>query len=301
MLDRKLPPPVKDALRPLYQRVMSRLPAHAHVAIDYFRAHGRLPKLRPPETFNEKVTWRKLYDRDDRLPALVDKVRSKDIIAAQYGPQFIIPTLAVYENAAEIDFDRLEPPYVVKPNHSSGMNLFVLDHNFDPTAIRRKAARFLRTDFAASTEDWAYSCVRRKLLVERYMTAAEGYLIDYKFHVFGGRVSAVEVVHDRHHNYGAYFCDRDYKLLNVHLRGCPIYPGEVKRPKTFPEMLVLAESIGRDFSYVRVDVYEIEGQVKFGELTFYPGSGYDGFDPPEWDLIFGKQWDLNFQPANQDD
>jgi TupA-like ATPgrasp len=283
---------IRQAIKPLYWRIMNLAPDRVHVMIDYFRAHGRLPNLRHPETFNEKVLWRKLYDRDDRLPALVDKVRCKEIIGARYGHHYAIPTLAVFESADEINFDALQPPYVIKANHASEMNLFILTNQFDRKAVRRKAAKFLRADFAARTEDWAYSRVDRKLIAEPYMVTPEGYLTDYKFHVFGDRTFAVEVIHDRFRNYGGYWCDRDYNHLNIKLYNYPAYQGNVRPPETFREMLALAEAIGHNFSYVRVDLYEFNRQVKFGELTFYSGGGYDRFDPPEWDLSFGQQWDL---------
>ena len=182
--------------------------------------------------------------------------------------------------------------HVIKANHASAMNLFVLNNGFDRKKTRRMAAQFLRTNFASRTEEWAYFHVQRKLFAEPYIVTPEGVLIDYKFHVFGGTVFAIEVVHDRFGNYGAYFCNRDYTLLHVKLRGYAPYGGPIKAPARLGEMLGLAEAIGAEFSYVRVDLYEIDQEMKFGELTFYPGAGYDGFEPPEWDLTFGQQWAL---------
>ena len=282
---------IKNAFRPLYWQVMSLLPMRARVSMDYFRAHGRWPNLRQPETYTEKMLWRKLYDRDDRLPDLVDKVRCKEFIATHYGAQFVIPSLAVYEKADEIDFDALIPPYIIKANHGSDMNIFLLNSGFNREMVRSRAAKFLRTDFASHSGDWAYSRVGRKLLVEPYV-APGGYMIDYKFHVFGGKVFAVHVVHDRLRNYRSFICDRNYKVLDVMLRGRLPYRGEIKTPKMFGEMVDLAERIGRAFTHVRVDLYEVHAQVKVGELTFYSGGGYDLFVPAEWDVVFGQQWDL---------
>lgn len=271
-------------------------PPHVQVGIDFFRAHGRFPNLTTPQTFNEKIAWRKLFDFDPRLPPLVDKIKSKEFIRGRYGSDLVIPTIAIFDTAEEIDFDRLQRPYVIKANHGSSMNLFVRDTKIDKTTLRRKAATFLTTDFSEIFQEWAYSKVDRKLFAEPLLATPAGYLTDYKFHVFGGKVLAIEVVHDRYGNYGAYFCDRQFNYMNVRLKGYPSYKGTRIPPSRLKEMIELSEALGAEFTYVRVDLYEIDQNIKFGEFTFYPGAGHDPFDPPEWDLAFGRQWTLPVQP-----
>jgi hypothetical protein len=277
---------------------MSLLPARLNVVIGHMQAHYRLPNLKNPQTFNEKIIWRKLYDRDSRLPDLVDKIKVKDHIASQYGADLIIPTLAVFDTVEAMDFSKpplSQPPYVIKVNHSSSMNIFVPDHKdgFDPEAIKKKLRAYLKFDHAALAQEWAYANVQRRIFVEPFLTMPEGYLPDYRFHVFAGKIYAIETIVDI---FGDDRCenmyDTNWNLLDVVHGNYPKYEKPLPRPTQLEEMVKLAETIGREFSYVRVDLYELNGAIKFGELTFYPGAGHEVFNPREWDHKFGQQWNL---------
>jgi hypothetical protein len=291
----------KAAIKPAYQKVMDILPPRWHVIAEYFRVYRRLPNLDNPRTFSEKIMWRKLYDRDPRLPPLVDKIRVKEIMAARFGADFVIPTLAVFDTADALDFSKApldKPPYVLKANHGSSMNIIVKSRaDIDPPALKKKLAKYLKFDHAAVAEEWAYAPVPRKIFAETFIEMPGGDLPDYKFHVFSGRVYAIEAIVDRFRNYGVGFYSRDWKRLDMAYAGnrYPPYKGELKPPKHLAGMIARAEDIGRDFSYVRVDLYEIGGQIKLGELTFYPSAGHDPFEPIEWDARFGDQWRLNTQ------
>jgi hypothetical protein len=150
----------------------------------------------------------------------------------------------------------------------------------------------LKIDYGDDKLEWAYSQVPRKILVEPYFETPEGHTIpDYKFHVFGGVVYAIQMVIDRFKSYRINFYDRDWKLLDIrHYGNRPGSDGTIPPPARLPDMIKLAEALGKDFPYVRVDLYEINQEIKFGELTFYTTSGFDRFDPPEWDYKFGQQW-----------
>jgi hypothetical protein len=284
------------SIRSIKRKVLDALPARWHVMFDFARAHRRLPNLANPRTFNEKIAWRKLYERDERLPDLVDKIKAKEIIAGKFGDGLVIPTLAVYDNAADLDFSApplSQPPYVIKANHGSGLNVFIKDRSFDPEEVRQKLAGYLRFDHAAFMEEWAYSKVERKILVEPFIETPKGYLPDYKFHVFAGMVYAIEVMTDRFKKLRVSMFYRDWKPMEIRKWGYLLYEGDVAAPSRLADMIKLSESIGKDFSYVRVDLYQIGNEIKFGELTFYPAGGCDQFDPPEWDDKFGQQWKLD--------
>ena len=288
-----IPEPIKKTLRPAYRKLMSMLSSRTHILLEYLRAHYCLPDLKNPRTFNEKIAWRKLHDRDPRFPLLVDKVRAKEYVADKFGRELIIPTLAVFDSAAALDFSKpplSNPPYVLKANHASNMNIFVRKGPIDEEGIRKKLAQFLKLDYSKIAEEWAYSQVERKILVEPFIETPKGYLPDFRFHVFGGKTYAIETVVDIHGNRRENMYDRDWNLLNIVHGGYPRYLEPLPRPSQLDRMIELAETLGRDFRYVRVDLYEIGGQVKFGELTFYPGGGNDAFHPREWDRKFGEQW-----------
>jgi len=289
---------IKAFVKPAYKTIMRALPPRLNVLAGYAQAHYRLPNLANPQSFSEKIVWRKLYDRDPRLPDLVDKIRVKEIMAERFGSDFIIPTLHVYNSIEELDFSQpplSQPPYVIKVNHSSDMNIFVRAGVRLPNAraIKKKLAGFLKFDHAALAQEWAYAKVQRKIFVEPLIETPEGYLPDYRFHVFAGTAYAIETIVDIYgRNRKENMYDKEWQLLNVVHGQYPKYKKPLPRPLLLDEMIRLAETIGKDFSYVRVDLYQIGGAVKFGELTFYPGAGHERFNPPEWDYKFGQQWKL---------
>jgi len=220
---------------------------------------------------------------------MVDKIAAKEQMASRFGQDFIIPTLATFSTEAEVDFAALPYPCVIKPNHASGFNVFLKERAADEGSVRRKLGRLLRYRHERSAEEWAYSQIPPRLLVEPFIEGGEHGLVDYKFHTFAGRVFSVQVDMARYTDHRRSFFDPQWKPMPFEL----LYPRadyKISPPSTLEEMIRCAEQIGEGFSYVRVDLYEIEGKVKFGEATFYPGAGLEVFKPREFDAIFGEQW-----------
>jgi len=220
---------------------------------------------------------------------MVDKIAAKEQMASRFGRDFIIPTLATFSTEAEVDFAALPYPCVIKPNHASGFNVFLKERAADEGSVRRKLGRLLRYRHERSAEEWAYSQIPPRLLVEPFIEGGEHGLVDYKFHTFAGRVFSVQVDMARYTDHRRSFFDPQWKPMPFEL----LYPRadyKISPPSTLEEMIRCAEQIGEGFSYVRVDLYEIEGKVKFGEATFYPGAGLEVFKPREFDAIFGEQW-----------
>jgi hypothetical protein len=276
-------------LKPVWGVVRDALPAKTHVALDHLRNHGMLPNLQHPTTFNEKIAYRKLYDRDPRIPPLVDKIAAKKQMSARFGPDFVIPTLAIFDTAAEINFAALQYPCVVKPNHASGFNVFLKERPRNEQAIRRKLGRLLRYRHESAAEEWAYSQIAPRLLVEPWIEGGPHGLIDYKFHTFSGQVFSIQVDVDRYTDHRRCFFDPSWKRIRFEL----LYPEpgyEVAAPVALDEMLRCAEQIGQGFLYLRVDLYEVGGRAKFGEATFYPGAGLEVFKPRQFDAVFGALW-----------
>jgi len=276
-------------LKPVWAPLRDALPARSHVIVDHFRVHHRLPNLKHPRTFSEKIAHRELYDRDPRIPALVDKITAKQQMAARFGAEFVIPTLAVFASETEVDFASLAYPCVIKPSHASGYGIFLTERPPNEAALRRKLRAFLRRRHEREAEEWAYSQIEPRLLVEPLVEGGEHGLIDYKLHTFGGRVFAIQVDLDRFGNHSRCFFDREWKRMPLEL----LYPAatfEIPRPKSLDAMIRYAEQIGDEFSYLRVDLYEVDGMAKFGEATFYPGAGLEVFKPKEFDALFGAQW-----------
>lgn len=282
---------LRGVAQSVWRSALDLLPARWHVIVDHIRFHKRFPNLRDPKTLSEKIAWRKLHDRDPRMPALADKIGVKELMAARFGADFVIPTMAVFESEREIDFGALSYPCLIKANHGSNMNLFLMARPANENKVRARLRRFLRMKYYAVREEWAYSHVKPRLLVEPYINGGNHGLVDYKVHTFHGRAYAIEIVTDRYTaHYGAMF-DTDWNEIPC-LFGAAKGPNPIPRPSQLERMIAYAEQIGQEFSYVRVDFYEIAGKAVFGEITFYPGGGVDVVEPPEYDLIFGNQWDL---------
>jgi len=276
-----------------FRAMLSPLPDRFVVQVLYLRTMGRCVNMDQPRTMTEKINWRKIEQRDPRFTAYSDKVEVKKLIGELVGVDHVVPTLWVGNSPDDLPFDSLEPPYVIKTTHSTNNNIFIrCESDIDRSSIRARLQSWLDHDHAIVLREWAYRAIPRRIMVERMLLTDTGRVPDdYKFFVFGGRVRFVQFDHDRFGDHTRAFFDADWHRLPVAVL-YPPYPGEVRRPERFDEMFAVAETIGRGFDFVRVDLYETEEGVHFGETTFYPGGGLDRFEPAEWDAEFGRHWQI---------
>ena len=251
--------------------------------------------LEHPVTFNQKLQWLKLYDRQDRYTTMVDKVLVKDYVSGILGVEYIIPTLGAWERFEDIDFDMLPDQFVLKCNHDSGSVVFCRDKaGFDREAAGRRLNGCLRTDPFYWGREWPYKNVKRRILAEPLLQCEPGREIpDYKLLCFNGKVRCSFVGNERFSGDGlrtTYF-DRDWNELPFE-RHFPKSKEKIEKPVCYEKMVELAEKLAGDIPFVRVDFYEVSGKIYFGEMTFYPGSGMLEFTPPEWDAILGSWLEL---------
>jgi len=254
---------------------------------------GYVPDLDRPRTFNEKVQWRKLHDRRRVLALAVDKYRVRDYVAARIGGEYLVPLLHVGARPEQIPFGSLSPPYIIKPNNCSGMTTIVRSREeLDAAGSVRWLRECLRETYGLELLEWAYGTVDPLALVEPLLLDDEGRLpMDYKFHVFDGRVAYVHVDQDRETGLRSTTHDRDWRPLALRQKG--IAPGDALAPPPNAALMIeLAERLAAELEYARIDLYNVGGRVYFGELTVYPDSGLRAFDPPEWDLRWGELWTL---------
>jgi hypothetical protein len=288
---------IRQILKPIWRTFTQIIGPKNHIILEHLRYIHTLPNLRDPKLLNEKIAYRKLYDRDPRMAPLIDKIASKEAMEARFGESFIIPTLAIYATAEEIDFTALQYPCVLKTSNASGTNLFLHTPPADEKAARKMLNKMLGYKHYRTSEEWAYSQIVPRILLEPLVDGGKNGLVDYKFHVYDGRVFAIQVDIDRFVHHTRCVMDPNWNKFPVSMT-FPFYTGDVPRPPKFDQMLRYAEEIGKDFSYVRVDLYDVKGEVKFGEMTFYPGGGVqETFDPPEFERTWGDQWKLDFGPA----
>lgn len=272
----------------LYRRIMLALPPTISLTTQYLRHHRRWPRLSHPCTFNEKLLWRKLHDRDPRFVLFADKVRVKAVVREVLGEDWCIPTL--WSGTELPDAPQWELPFVIKANHASGWNLFVSNPNADWNEVRTVCHSWLGKIMAPYLGEWFYREIKPCLLVEPMIG---GNLIDYKFFVFGGRVEYVQVDTDRFRGHKRAFFDRDWSRQSFACK-YPLETKDLPRPERFAEMLAAAERLAAGFDFCRIDLYNVNGQLKFGEVTFVPEAGHGRFTPMSIDLYFGTLWRSGF-------
>jgi len=278
----------------LYFDMLSGLPLAFRVILETSRRNGRIPNIIRPTLFNDKIAHRKIFDRNPRLPHWVDKIRAKELAAQIVGKDVIIPTLWTGTDVDRIPFDSLEAPYVLKPAHSSQCTLFVTESSsVDKEAIKRELLAHLKTQWGKSTGEWAYFNVPRNIIIEKMISDEDGNIPDdYKFHVFGGKAHFIQIDVDRQTKHVRAFYSPTWEKLDLSLH-YPQTSKPISRPENIEGMLRVAEAIGSEFQYVRVDLYDVLGSVYFGETTFYPGAGFEQFVPSTWDRIWGELWKLD--------
>ena len=246
-----------------------------------------------PKTFNEKIQWLKLHDRKKLYHDLVEKYEAKRIVGELVGDEFIIPTLGVWKRFDEIDFNELPDRFVLKCTHDSASVVICKDKTtFNYSSAKEKLMEALKTDYYHYVgKQWAYKNVERRIIAEEYLDEGkETGLTDYKFMVFGGKCKSVFVCVGRQSKLRLDAYDMDWQLLPFTRNNHPNMKERIPRPQCYDTMLMLAEKIAGfvDNPFVRVDFYQVEGKVYFGEVTFYPEGGLGRFNPLEWDYIMGS-------------
>jgi hypothetical protein len=248
----------------------------------YFWRHRRLPDLRVPTLFTELVQLRKLAGGNVARSALIDKIGVKEIARLRIGGDWIIPTLW---HGSQLPEQPIWPyPFIVKSSHGCNQYAVVRSPDDDWQAIRAKSQRWTRKTYGGWLDEGYYADVDRGLLIEAFVGRDDVLPVDYKIYVFGGKAAFVQVHLDRATNHHWSIFDLDWNLVSRPT-------GEViPRPASLAAMIGAAEKLADTIEFVRVDFYEIDGQPLFGEMTFYPGSGLDPFDPPVLDAVMGGLW-----------
>ena len=268
------------------------LPDKVHIEARYALKMGRKLDLENPQTFNEKLQWLKLYDRRPEYTTMVDKYEVKKYVAERIGEAYIIPTLGVWNSFDEIDFDALPNQFVLKCTHDSGGLAICKDKStFDKAAAKEKIEKSLKRNYFLIHREWPYKNVKRRIIAEQYMEDAKtAELRDYKFFCFDGVAKALFIATERQKPgeevkfdfFDMDFCHLDLRQGHPNAIVCP------ERPEAFDEMKQLAEKLSKGIPQVRVDFYEVNGKVYFGELTFSHFAGLVPFKPEQWDYTFGS-------------
>lgn len=283
----------------VYERFTNIIPDPAFLRMAYFAFIGKRLNLDNPQTFSEKLQWLKLYNRRPEYTMMVDKYLVRDYIAKTIGEEYLIPLLGVWDDPDEIDFEALPNQFVLKCNHNSGLGMCICKDKskLDIKKVREELRRGLKQDYYLTSREWPYKNVPRKIICEQYMedSSQKDSLTDYKFFCFNGVADCVMVCLDRFSgDTKFYFFDKSWELKRLNIRGKNAPEGfTIPKPICMDEMFRIAEQLSAGLTFSRIDLYECNGKVYFGEITFFPDSGFDANLLPETDQYFGEMIDLS--------
>ncbi len=283
---------MNQTVKELGKKVVALLPTKMWLSYKFKRKFGYKLDWKNPKTYSEKLQWLKVYDKNPLYTTLVDKYEVKKYIADVIGEEYIIPTLGVWDRFEDIDFDSLPDRFVLKCTHDSGGIAIVKDKaTFDKDKARKQFKIALARNPYSTNREWPYKNVKPRIIAEQYMeNEATHDLRDYKFFSFDGVTRAMFIATERGSETEETkfdFFDMDYNHLDFR-NGHPNADVLPEKPQCFDEMHALADKLSRGLPQVRVDFYEVNGRVYFGEMTFFHWSGTKPFDPVEWDYTFGS-------------
>lgn len=290
-------------IRKVYRRLhlygwFNFLPDALDIKLLYLAHMGKLPNLKKPQTFNEKLNWLKLNDHNPLYTTLVDKYAVKEWVAKKIGEQYVIPTLGVWNNFDDIDFSKLPNQFVLKCTHDSAGLIICKDKSqLDKKKARNKLSKCLKRNFYYIAREWPYKHVPPRIIAEQYMEdIQDGELRDYKFYTFNGEPKFILIASNRHIKEKKRFdyFDMDFNHIDLQDIGIPNsainYP---HKPKNFELMKKFCRILAKDIPAVRVDFYEVNGQLYFGEMTFFDNGGFMQAKPTTWEKEWGDLIDLS--------
>lgn len=270
------------------------LPDRVYLKLMFRFKMGYRLNLRNPKTFSEKIQWLKLYNRRPEYTKMVDKYAVKEYVSKLIGEEYVIPILGVWDKPEDIEWDKLPNQFVLKTTHGGGSEGVVICKNKE-TFDRQKAINQLHlsydVDIYKQLREWPYKNVLRRIIAEQYINPAPeaNDLPDYKFFCFNGEPKFCQVISGRNTTESIDFFDLDWNHQPFHEpRKFPHAIIQPSCPPYFSQMIGLARqlAVGKPFS--RIDFYDVNGRVLFGEITFFPTSGMGGFDDKAWDYKFGE-------------
>lgn len=281
----------------LYNRFLSFIPDKLYLRLKYRKKVGRWPNLKKPVTFTEKIQWLKLNYRNPNFCLMVDKFAVKDYVAKIIGSDYIIQTLAVWNKLDDINISTLPDQFVLKWNHDSGSIAICRDKaHFNIEDAKCKLSKGAQTNGFWYGREWPYKGVRPCIIAEKYLEdkSHPGDLPDYKFYCFDGEPRYCQVIRDRQSSETIDFYDMEWNHMPFTGLDPIARNGKipVARPEHLEKMIDVCQLLANNIPFIRVDMYVVEGKIFFGELTFYPASGFGVFSPPEWDEILGNMLKL---------
>lgn len=275
-----------------------------YIKFTYRLIYGRRLNLKDPKAYTEKLAWCKLYWRNPLARMCADKYKVREYVKNKLGAEakkYLNEIYGVWDNLEEIDLKFLPNRFVLKPTNGSGDIVICNDKSeFDFKVAKKKLLSNVKHHFASRTKEWVYYDLPRRFIAEKYISSSDNKAIkDYKFFCFYGEPRFLYVCSERNTNPKFDFYDMNWNaipVINGHQRKC-----NIEKPELFQEMVALSRKLSSDFPHVRVDLYHEEGEIIFGELTFFHLGGFTKFEPDKYDFEFGDYFNLSKIPKNEID
>lgn len=251
---------------------------------------GREPDLENPKRFTDKLEWLKAYDSTFLKTYCADKITAREYVKEKIGKDISIPLIGIYDKFDDIDFSKVPKDYVMKTNHGSHTNIIVKNGNINKNSARQKFNEWLSNDWTWWGYEMFYKPIPRKIIIENFMTDGNVALTDYKFLCFNGTPRYCQAMTDRGTNHMVVnYYDMNWQpCKDISRLDLPANYNKInEKPKTFEEMKEYASVLSKDFKFVRVDFYEIDEKVYFGELTFIPAASYLKYKNKKTDFELG--------------
>lgn len=278
---------------------LSFLPDKMYLQIFYFATTGKFINFKNPKGYNEKLQWLKVNNRRPEYSSLVDKLAVREHIKEVLGEEYLFPLLGYWENFDDIDFSALPEQFVLKCNHDSGSTKVIKDKSAlteeNIAELKSHFDRRMKRDFFYAGREYPYKGIKPYIIAEQMMideAHPENSIEDYKFFCFNGEPKVVLIVTDRSTDCRFDYFDMNFNHLDI-IDHCPHSDKQISKPKCFDEMKEIAARLSKNMKTVRMDLYEINGKIYFGEYTFFSGGGFDLYVQPEWERQMGDWIDLS--------
>lgn len=269
------------------------MPDAMYIKLFYFGVNGKIPNIKNPRGYNEKLQWLKLHDKHPEYGRLVDKLQVRELIKRELGEEYLFPMLGHWEKFADIDWDALPNEFVLKCNHDSGSVKIIHDKSSmtqqDIAELKKFFDRRVSKDFFYAGREYPYKGIKPCIIAEELMkdgTGDPGGIKDFKFFCFDGEPKLMVYISGRQTEKHEDYFDMDYNWIELYNGSTPsaVCP---TRPVCFDEMKCIVKVLCKGFKQIRIDMFEIDGKVYFGEYTIFSGGGFELFKPDEWEIKLG--------------
>lgn len=274
-------------LSPIWAKICQMMPDTMYLQWQFHHIYGRWLNIQHPQTYADKLAYLKIYKKDERLSQLVDKFEVRKYVAEKIGEEYLIPLLGVYEKPEEINWNELPEQYVLKCTHDSASVILHINNDFDKEKAIISLNRHLARNLFYYSREYPYKKVIPRIICETFLSDKGNPPKDYKFFCFDGVPHLIQCDSDRFSGHHKNFYSLEWELLDLHDPDCRYHENHDERPQELDKMIKLARLMSQGFPHVRVDFYNLDGKIYFGEMTFFPWGGPIWFKPDSWNYKLG--------------